>query len=479
MQENGKFGGFRFHSYLCWCRTGVVIFMKENKMATMPVNKLLITMAAPMVLSMLIGALYNVVDSLFVSHYGEKALSAVSLAFPVQNIIIAIGTGIGVGINSLLSRYLGEKRQKDVNQTAIHGIILGAGFYVLVLLFGLFCAKSFYTVQTNDAEIVSMGMDYLTVICIFGFGQMFELIFEKILQSTGRTSYTMVMQIVGAVINIIVDPIFIFGYFGLPAMGTKGAAIATVIGQIIAMLLGLYFNLTKNKDVQLAFKSIKLESYYFKGICIVGIPTIIMQSMSSVMCFGINKLLLNFSTTSTAVFGAYFKLQTFVYMAIFGLNNALIPIVAFNIGARHSDRIKKVIGLCGLYSALIGLVGLVIMEAFPVQLISAFAPSEEMFSIGVTALRILGCSFVFGGVSVMTSYALQGFAKGISSLVISALRQVIILLPLASLLSRMIGIDGIWWSFLISEAVTVVLAILYLHRTEKQELITLSDAVSE
>lgn len=387
--------------------------MNENKMETMPVNKLLITMAAPMVLSMLIGALYNVVDSLFVSHYGENALSAVSLAFPIQNIIIATGTGIGVGINALLSRFLGEKKQKKVNQTALHGIILGIGFYILVLLFGIFCVKGFYMVQTNDTEIISMGVDYLTVICVFG-------------------------------------------YFGLPEMGTKGAAIATVVGQIIAMLLGLYFNLTKNTDVQFNFKSFELESYYFKGICTVGIPTIIMQSMSSIMCFGINKLLLNFSTTSTAVFGAYFKLQTFVYMATFGLNNALIPIVAFNLGAKHADRIKKVIRLSGAYSALIGLVGLIIMEMLPVQLISAFAPSEEMFSLGVTALRILGFSFVFGGVSVMTCYALQGFSRGISSLIISALRQVIILLPLASILGKAIGINGIWWSFLISETVTVI-----------------------
>ena len=386
--------------------------MNENKMETMQVNKLLITMEAPMVLSMLIGALYNVVDSLFVSHYGENALSAVSLAFPIQNIIIATGTGIGVGINALLSRFLGEKKQKKVNQTALHGIILGIGFYILVLLFGIFCVKGFYMVQTNDTEIISMGVDYLTVICVFG-------------------------------------------YFGLPEMGTKGAPIATVVGQIIAMLLGLYFNLTKNTDVQFNFKSIELESYYFKGICTVGIPTIIMQSMSSIMCFGINKLLLNFSTTSTAVFGAYFKLQTFVYMATFGLNNALIPIVAFNLGAKHADRIKKVIRLSGAYSALIGLVGLIIMEMLPVQLISAFAPSEEMLSLGVTALRILGFSFVFGGVSVMTCYALQGFSRGISSLIISALRQVIILLPLASILGKAIGINGIWWSFLISETVTV------------------------
>ena len=393
--------------------------MNENKMETMPVNKLLITMAAPMVLSMLIGALYNVVDSLFVSHYGENALSAVSLAFPIQNIIIATGTGIGVGINALLSRFLGEKKQKKVNQTALHGIILGIGFYILVLLFGIFCVKGFYMVQTNDTEIISMGVDYLTVICVFG-------------------------------------------YFGLPEMGTKGAPIATVVGQIIAMLLGLYFNLTKNTDVQFNFKSIELESYYFKGICTVGIPTIIMQSMSSIMCFGINKLLLNFSTTSTAVFGAYFKLQTFVYMATFGLNNVLIPIVAFNLGAKHADRIKKVIRLSGAYSALIGLVGLIIMEMLPVQLISAFVPSEEMFSLGVTALRILGFSFVFGGVSVMTCYALQGFSRGISSLIISALRQVIILLPLASILGKAIGINGIWMAVIAAELLALLVSLIFI-----------------
>lgn len=246
---------------------------------------------------------------------------------------------------------------------------------------------------------------------------------------------------------------------------------ATVIGQIIAMLMGLYFNLVKNKEVQLNLQSMKLESHYIKGICTVGIPTIIMQSMSGVMCFGINKLLLDFSTTATAVFGAYFKLQTFVYMAIFGLNNALIPIVAFNIGAKHADRIKKVIRLCGLYSGLIGFVGLILMEIFPIQLISAFAPSKEMFSLGVTALRILGLSFVFGGISVMTSYALQGFSRGISSLVISALRQVIILLPLATILGEKVGINGIWWSFLISEIITAIIAIIYLGMIEKKELI--------
>ena len=280
--------------------------MNENKMGIMPVNKLLLTMAAPMILAMLVGAMYNVVDSLFVSNFSEDALTAVSLAFPIQNIIIATGTGLGVGINTLLSKFLGEGRPEDVNRTALHGLLLGIIFYIAVLLFGIFLVRPFYLIQTDADNIINMGTEYLTIICVFGFGQMFQLIFEKLLQSTGRTAYTMGTQLVGAVINIILDPIFIFGYFGLPRMGTAGAAIATVTGQIIAMLMGIYFNLAKNKEICFSLKGFHIERQYFLKICAVGIPTIIMQSMTSVMSFGVNKLLLGFSTTATAVFGAYF-----------------------------------------------------------------------------------------------------------------------------------------------------------------------------
>jgi putative MATE family efflux protein len=447
--------------------------MEENKMGVMPMKKLILNMALPMILSMLIGALYNVVDSLFVSRYSEDALSAVSLAFPIQNIIIAIGTGIGVGVNSLLSRYLGEKKFKEANQTAMHGIVLGAVFYILILLFGIFGVHKFYTVQTNAENIVSMGIDYLTIVCIFSFGQMFQMIFEKLLQSTGRTTYTMVMQITGAIVNIILDPILIFGYFGCPAMGAKGAAIATVFAQIVSMVLGIVFNLTKNKEIELSPGKFRFNSNYIKTICSVGIPTMIMQSMSSVMCFGINKLLLGYSTTATAVFGAYFKLQTFVYMAVFGLNNALIPIVAYNYGARKGDRIKTAIRFCGIFSAVIGLVGTLIMEFFPAQLIGAFSPSEEMYLLGVTALRILGLTFIFGGVTVMISYALQGFSRGVSSLIVSAGRQVILLLPLAAILGSIMGIDGIWWSFLVAEVIDMILSVAFLGIIEKKELAAL------
>ena len=451
--------------------------MEENKMGVMPVRKLVINMALPMIISMLIGALYNVVDSLFVSRFSEDALSAVSLAFPVQNIIIAIGTGIGVGVNSLLSRDLGERKFEEANQTAMHGIVLGVVFYILILLFGLSGVRMFYTVQTDAQNIVSMGYDYLTVVCVFSFGQMLGLIFEKLLQSTGRTTYTMIMQITGAAVNIVLDPILIFGYLGFPAMGTKGAAIATVFAQIVSMVLGIVFNLLRNKEIELCPAKFRLDFGTIKTICAVGIPTMIMQSMSSVMCFGINKLLLAYSTTATAVFGAYFKLQTFVYMAVFGLNNALIPIVAYNYGAKKGDRIHAAIRLCGILSAVIGIVGTLIMELFPTQLINAFSPSEEMYALGVTALRILGLTFAFGGVTVMVSYALQGFSRGVSSLVVSAGRQVILLLPMAAILGSLMGINGIWWSFLAAEVIDMILAVGFLGIVEKKEMKALGGEV--
>jgi putative MATE family efflux protein len=289
----------------------------------------------------------------------------------------------------------------------------------------------------------------------------------------------MVMQITGAVVNIILDPILIFGYFGFPTMGAKGAAIATVFAQIVSMVLGVIFNLVKNKEIELSPRQFRFDFGYIKTICAVGIPTMVMQSMSSVMCFGVNKLLLGYSTTATAVFGAYFKLQTFVYMAVFGLNNALIPIVAYNYGAKKGSRIKSAIFLCGIFSAVIGLIGTIIMEVFPSQMIGAFSPSAEMYALGVTALRILGLTFTFGGVTVMISYALQGFARGVSSLVVSAGRQVILLLPLAVLLGSIMGITGIWWSFLVAEVIDMILSLIFLGIIEKKELTALDALLSK
>ncbi len=439
--------------------------MNEQKMETMPVNKLLLTMAAPMILSMIIGALYNIVDSIFVSNYSEAALTAVSLAFPIQNIIVSLGTGVGVGVNALLSRLLGEKKQEAVNKTAANGLFLGFVVYLVLLIFGLSGIKWFYRIQTSDASISHMGYLYLAIVCIFSFGQIFQLIFEKLLQSTGRTSYTMVTQITGAVINIILDPILIFGYFGLPAMGTAGAAIATVIGQIIAMLLGIIFNFKYNKEIQFSVKNLKPEKYYIRNICFVGIPAGITMFISSIMSFGINKILLGFSTTATAVFGAYFKLYTFVSMATFGLNNALISIVAYNLGTLKYDRIKKAIKLSGIYSALIGAVGLVLLQLLPKQIMQAFNASATMTSMGITALRITSLGFIFACVSIMVCYALQGLSIGIPSMLISTARQVIILLPVAYILGKAVGVTGVWWAFPIAELIVMILAVIYLKRT--------------
>lgn len=443
--------------------------LTDNKMGTAPINKLLISMAWPMILSMLVGACYNVVDSLFISHYSENALTAVSLAFSIQTLIVAIGTGVGVGANALLASHLGRKEQEKADLTAKHSIIVGLLFYLIVLLFGVFLTKRFFLLQTTDPEIVSMGTSYLSIVCIFSFCQIFELLLEKLLQSTGHTSCTMVTQMVGAIVNIFLDPILIFGLLGMPKMGASGAAIATVTGQFIAMVLCIIFNLTRNKEIDFSFKAFKYDSAYVIDICKLGVPTIIMNSMTSIMSFGVNKILLSYTSTAAAVFGAYFKIQTFVYMAVFGLNTALLSIVAFNKGAGNPDRIKKVIRLAGVYSAVIGLVGTFIMFFLPEQLIGAFSPSETMLEIGTVAFRILSLTFIFGSVTVMVSYALQGFARGVSSLIVSALRQVILLLPLAVIFSKLIGLNGVWIGYLIAEIISFVIAIIVIKLVTAKE----------
>ncbi len=437
--------------------------MNDQKMGSMPINKLLLTMAAPMILSMIIGALYNIVDSIFVSNYSEDALTAVSLAFPIQNIIVALGTGVGVGVNALLSRLLGEKKQDAVNRTAANGLILSFMVYFILLIFGIFGVKWFYGIQTNAHNICSMGYEYLSIICLFSFGQIFQLVVEKLLQSTGRTIYTMITQITGAVINIILDPILIFGYFGLPSMGTVGAAIATVIGQVIAMTLGIIFNLKYNKEIQFSFRYLKPDTRYIKSICSVGIPAGITMFISSIMSFGINKILLAFSTTATAVFGAYFKLYTFVSMAAFGLNNALISIVAYNLGTGDHSRIKQSIKLSGIYSALIGFVGLIILQLFPEQIMMAFHASKTMTTMGITALRITSVSFIFACISIMICYALQGLSIGTPSMAISAARQVILLLPLAYVLGKSFQATGVWMAFPITEIIVTLISCIYLR----------------
>lgn len=374
----------------------------------MPVNQLLISMSLPMVMSMLVQALYNVVDSIFVSRINENALTAVSLAFPIQSLMIAVAAGTCVGINAVLSRSLGEKDYDKVNKSACNGIIIMALSYLLFLLIGIFGAGFFYRSQTQDAEIVQFGIDYLTVICSCSFGIFAQFTFEKLLQATGKTFYTMITQGAGALINIILDPVLIFGLGGLPKMGVKGAAVATVIGQVIAGLLAFYFNHKKNEEVKLRKKDMRLNGDIVKQIYVIGIPSMIMQAIGSVMTYGMNRILLTFSSTAAAVFGVYFKLQSFVFMPVFGMNNGLVPILAYNYGAGKKDRFIKTVKLGIMYAVIIMLLGLAVLNIIPATLLKLFDASEAMIAIGVPALRTISISFLL---QASASYAAPYFKR--------------------------------------------------------------------
>ncbi len=443
--------------------------LKLNKMGVMKENKLLLTMSLPIMVSMLIQALYNVVDSLFVARVNENALAAVSLAFPVQNLIIAIGVGTAVGINSLLSRYLGERNQEKVNKVANNGVFLTAVSYLFFLIFGIFFTKLFFTTQTEDAQIIEYGVSYLSICTIFSFGQLGQITFERLLQSTGKTIYSMYSQAAGAIINIILDPILIFGLLGAPELGVTGAAIATVIGQICGLIIGIYLNQRYNHEIHLNLKKFKPDGIIIKQIYQVGFPAIIMQSIVSIMTFGLNKILITFSSTATAVLGIYTKLQSFVFMPVYGLNNGMIPIIAYNYGARLPKRIVKIIKLSIAYAILIMLIGFVLMEIAPREFLAIFQASEDMMEIGIVALRVISISFLFAGVSVVASSVFQALGNGMLSLIISVLRQLVVLLPAAFLLSKQ-GIHAIWWAFPIAEVVSVILSLIFLKHVYHKEI---------
>lgn len=436
--------------------------LQENKMGVMPVNKLLISMSLPIMASMLIQALYNIVDSAFVAKLSENALTAVSLAFPIQNLMIATGVGIGVGMNALLSRFLGEKDSKNANKTAIQGILLAIACYILFLLVGIFGARAFFESQTTDLEIINYGTIYISICCIGSFGIFGQLILERLLQSTGRTFYTMITQGTGAIINIILDPILIFGLIGFPKMGIAGAALATIIGQIVGALLGVYFNIKKNDEISLHLKEFKPDLHMIGKILAVGIPSIIMSSIGSVMIFGMNQILMKFSSTATAVFGIYFKLQSFVFMPIFGLTNGMIPIMAYNLGAKKKDRMKETIKLSVIYAVSIMLLGLAIIQIFPKQLLGIFNASDLMVEIGVPALRIISLSFIFAGFGIVSSATFQALGNGVLSMCVSIARQLLVLLPVAYFLSKLNTVSVVWWAFPIAEIVAVFLSITFL-----------------
>ena len=450
------------------------IFMEqqpaENKMGVMPVNKLLISMSVPMMLSMLVQALYNVVDSMFVSQISENALTAVSLAFPAQNLMIATATGTGVGVNALLSRSLGARRTDRVNQTANNAIFLAFCSYLGAALLGLCFAHRFFLLQTSDTEIVNYGTDYLRICMILSFGVFGQVMFERLLQSTGKTFYTMLTQGMGAIINIILDPILIFGLFGMPRMEVAGAAAATVIGQICAFAFAVYLNLTRNPEVKLSLRKFRPNGSIIRTIYAVGVPSIIMASIGSVMTFGMNKILIAFTSTATAVFGVYFKLQSFIFMPVFGLNNGMVPVVAYNLGAGKPDRIIRVVKLSVFYAVSIMLVGFAVFQLIPDKLLMIFNASENMLTIGVPALRIISFSFLLAGYSVICSSLFQALSHGMLSLAISVLRQLVVLLPSAFILSKLGGLSYTWLSFPIAEVVSVCCCTVFLVYVYRREI---------
>lgn len=440
----------------------------ENKMGIMPVNRLLISMSLPMMISMLVQALYNVVDSIFVSRISENALTAVSLAFPLQSLMISLGTGTGVGINALLSKSLGEKDIKKANKVAANGVLLALVSYVIFLLIGLTAVKPFYRSQTTDTQILEYGYQYLTVVCCCSFGMYGQFIFERLLQSTGKTVYTMITQSTGAVINIILDPILIFGYFGMPQMGVMGAAAATVIGQIVAAVLAFFINRKKNTEISLEFKGFRPDKKIIGQIYAVGIPSIIMQAIGSVMTYGMNRILMVFTSTAAAVFGVYFKLQSFIFMPIFGLNNGMVPIIAYNYGAGKRDRLVKTMKLSIVYAVGIMLVGVLVFQLFPANLFALFEASETMLAIGIPALKTISLSFLVAGFCIVCGSVFQALGNGVYSMTVSIARQLVVLLPAAYLLSRLGNVNYVWWAFPIAEIASLVMSLIFLMKINKE-----------
>ncbi len=441
---------------------------QENKMGIMPVGKLIITMFLPIMASMLVQALYNIVDSVFVAKISENALTAVSMAFPIQNLMIAVGTGTGVGVNALLARNLGAKDYKKVNKIADNAVFLLVVSYLIFLLVGLFGAEAFYRSQTEIEEIIVCGTRYITICCCLSLGLFMQVFFERMLQATGKTIYSMITQGVGAITNIILDPILIFGLFGFPKMGVAGAALATVIGQVMGGVLAVILNQKVNKEIHIQMKGFRPDFHLIGQIYGIGIPSIIMASIGSVMTYGMNLILMGFSSTATAVFGVYFKLQSFIFMPVFGLNNGVIPIIAFNYGAGKRDRVLKTIKTSIVMAVAIMLVGLLIFQLIPDVLLSLFEASETMLAIGVPALRIISISYVFAGFCVGCGSVFQALGYATYSMFVSIARQLLVLLPLAYLFSMSGNVNYVWFSFPIAELMSLAVSVVCLIHLNKK-----------
>ena len=453
------------------------VMERENIMGTMEISPLLVKLSVPMMISMLVQALYNVVDSVFVSWVSEEALTAVSLAFSLQNMMIAVGVGTGVGVNAMLSKSLGEKNQKRANATAENGIFLSVCSFLVFLVIGLTCIKPYFYAQTSDDAIALQGIRYLSVCCIFSLGLFTQTMGEKLLAATGRTQLSMISQLVGAVVNIILDPIFIFGYCGEALSGTTGAAVATVIGQFCGAGMTLYFNTRKNPDIQLDFKGFRPSAKAIGRIYAVGLPSIAMQCVGSLMTFGMNLILMAFSSTAVAVFGVYFKLQSFVFMPIFGLNNGMVPIISYNYGARRPERVRKTIRLAVCYAEGIMVLGFCIFEFFPGQVLGLFSASQAMLTIGIPAMRIICLHFLLAGTSIVLSSVFQALGNGLFSLIVSVCRQLFVLLPAAWLLAQTGNVNNVWWAFLIAEIVSVLMSLAFYAHINKTIIVPLCGPV--
>ena len=449
----------------------------ENKMGTMPIGKLLFNMSLPMMISMLVQALYNIVDSIFVAKLSENALTAVSLAFPLQTLLIAVGTGTGVGMNALLSKSLGEKNFKKANATASNAAILYFFSYLVFFILGFTIVRPFYASQIGNAdqEIMELGIEYLSTVMIFSFGLLAQVFFERLLTSTGRTIFSMTSQLTGAITNIILDPILIFGLLGAPKMGVTGAAVATVIGQCVAALVAGFCNHRYNHDVKLKFHGFRLDFHIIGTIYAVGIPTIIMQSIGSVMTYCMNRILIEFSSTATAVFGVYFKLQSFFFMPVFGLNNGITPIIAYNYGAGQRKRMLKTIKLSMLVAFCLTFIGFLCFEGIPQILLGMFNASDEMLTIGVPALRIIGIHYLIAWFCIVSGTVFQALGKAFFSMIVSIMRQLFVLIPAAYILAKLGGLHVVWWSFPIAESMSLAVSTIFLMRIYKKIIKPLPD----
>lgn len=447
-------------------------------MGVMPVGKLLLNMSGPMIAAMLVQALYNVVDSMFVARLNEDALTALSLAFPMQNLMIGLGTGLGVGINAMIARSLGERRVDLANRYAMQGLLLAGCSYLLFLLLAFTVVEPFIAAQADGiVRIADYGTVYLTICCAGSAGFFAQITFERLLQSTGRAMLTMITQATGALVNIILDPLLIFGLWGLPQMGVAGAAVATVIGQCTAAGIGLAFNLKWNHELHLQLRLLRPHKESLLQILAIGVPSVLMVAIGSVMTFCVNKILIVFSSTAVAVFGVYFRLQSFVFMPIFGLNNGLVPIVSYNYGARKQERMQRAIRLSYITAECIMVAGLLIFQLLPAQLLLIFDASEEMLAIGVPALRIISFAFLAAGICIVSSSVCQALGRGMYSLLISFGRQIVVLIPSAFLLAQLHVLDLVWFAWLIAEVVSLALSLFYVRRAiRKLDWTALPDA---